>query len=78
MHIFNKHIFEGLFLKEYIEKRAIDIANYIIEHNATVRETAKITKVGKTTTHLDLTTRLEEINPKLHKQVEEMLQTFTL
>ncbi|MBE6160073.1 MAG: stage III sporulation protein D [Lactobacillales bacterium] len=57
-----------------IYNRVLESANYIIEHNATVRETAKITKVGKTTTHLDLTTRLEEINPKLHKQVEEILE----
>ncbi|MBO5152945.1 MAG: sporulation transcriptional regulator SpoIIID, partial [Eubacterium sp.] len=25
-------------MKEYIEKRAIDIANYIVEHNTTVRQ----------------------------------------
>ena len=28
-------------MKEYIEERAISVANYIIEHNATVRQTAK-------------------------------------
>ena len=28
-------------MKEYIEERAVDIANYIIENNATVRQTAK-------------------------------------
>ncbi|WP_418872945.1 sporulation transcriptional regulator SpoIIID, partial [Waltera sp.] len=28
-------------MKDYIEERAIGIANYIIDHNATVRQTAK-------------------------------------
>ena len=28
-------------MKEYIEERAVAIANYIIDHNATVRQTAK-------------------------------------
>lgn len=58
-----------------IYNRVLESANYIIEHNATIRQTAKITKVGKSTTHLDLTTRLEEINPILHKEVEQILET---
>ncbi len=29
-------------MKDYIEERAVHIANYIIENNATVRQTAKI------------------------------------
>ncbi len=33
-------------MKEYIEERAINIANYIIENNATVRQTAKELKNG--------------------------------
>lgn len=57
-----------------IYNRVLESANYIIEHNATIRQTAKITKVGKSTTHLDLTTRLEEINPTLYKEVEEILE----
>ena len=28
-------------MREYIEERAVEIANYIIENNATVRQTAK-------------------------------------
>lgn len=28
-------------MKEYIEERAVQIANYIIDENATVRQTAK-------------------------------------
>jgi putative DeoR family transcriptional regulator (stage III sporulation protein D) len=46
---------EGVFLlKEYIEKRAIDIANYIIEHNTTVRQTAKQFGISKSTVHIEV------------------------
>ncbi|MDD6074282.1 MAG: sporulation transcriptional regulator SpoIIID [Clostridium sp.] len=38
-------------MKEYIEERAIAIANYIIDHNATVRQTAKRFGISKSTVH---------------------------
>ena len=40
-------------MKDYIEERAVNIANYIIEHNATVRQTAKTFGVSKSTVHKD-------------------------
>ena len=40
-------------MKEYIEERAIQIANYIIDKNATVRQTAKRFGVSKSTVHKD-------------------------
>ena len=46
---------EGIFLKEYIEERAMNIANYIIENNATVRQTAKQFGISKSTVHTDVT-----------------------
>ncbi len=39
-------------MKEYIEERAIGVANYIIEHNATVRQTAKQFGISKSTVHV--------------------------
>ena len=42
-------------MKDYIEERAITIANYIIDHNATVRQTAKAFGVSKSTVHKDVT-----------------------
>jgi len=41
-------------LKDYIEERAIDIANYIINHNATVRRCAKHFGISKSTVHMDV------------------------
>ncbi len=42
-------------MKEYIEERAINIANYIIENNATVRQTAKQFGISKSTVHMVIT-----------------------
>ena len=36
-------------MRKYIEERAIEIANYIIENNATVRQTAKAFGISKST-----------------------------
>ena len=44
-------------MKDYIEERAIDIANYIIENNATVRQTAKQYGISKSTVHMVITIR---------------------
>ena len=38
-------------MKDYIEERAIQIANYIIENDATVRQTAKEFGISKSTVH---------------------------
>ena len=60
-------------MKDYIEERAISIANYIIDSNATVRQTAKAFGVSKSTVHKDVTTRLELINPVLAKRARKVL-----
>ena len=41
-------------MKDYIEERAIEIANYIIENNTTVRQTAKAFGISKSTVHVDV------------------------
>ncbi len=60
-------------MKDYIEERAVNIANYIIESNATVRQTAKAFGVSKSTVHKDVTDRLIQINPALAKQARQVL-----
>ncbi|MGN0385326.1 MAG: sporulation transcriptional regulator SpoIIID [Lachnospiraceae bacterium] len=60
-------------MKDYIEERAIGIANYIIENNATVRQTAKAFGVSKSTVHKDVTDRLSQINPALAKEARCVL-----
>ena len=60
-------------MKNYIEERAIGIANFIINRNATVRKTAKEFGVSKSTVHKDVTERLEKINPILACKAKEIL-----
>ncbi len=60
-------------MKEYIEERAINIANYIIENNATVRQTAKEFGISKSTVHKDVTDRLIQINPSLAAEARKVL-----
>ena len=42
-------------MKGYIEERAVEIANYIVEQNATVRQAAKRCGVSKSTVHMVVT-----------------------
>ena len=60
-------------MKDYIEERAISIANYIIDSNATVRQTAKAFGVSKSTVHKDITERLLRINPSLAAEARKIL-----
>lgn len=60
-------------MKGYIEERAVDIANYIIDYNATVRQTAKQFGISKSTVHKDVTERLIQINPSLASSARRVL-----
>ena len=60
-------------MKKYMEERVIESAIYIIEHNATVRQTAKQFGVSKSTVHKDVTERLAQVNPALAKQARKVL-----
>ena len=61
-------------MKDYIEKRVIDIARYIIEEESTVRQTARVFGVSKSTVHKDITERLPKINPQVADQVKGILE----
>ena len=60
-------------MKDYIEERAINIAVYIINNNATVRQTAKAFGVSKSTVHKDVTDRLLQVNPTLATEASKVL-----
>ena len=61
-------------MKGLPEERAVTLAQYIIEQNATVRQAAKRFAVSKSTVHKDLQERLPAINPSLYRQVKEILE----
>lgn len=63
----------GFPVKDYIEERAMAVACYIIEHNATVRQAAKQFGISKSTVHKDITERLEQINPGLAREARKVL-----
>ena len=42
-------------MKAYIEERAVEIAGYIIAHQATVRKAAQEYRISKSTVHKDVT-----------------------
>jgi putative DeoR family transcriptional regulator (stage III sporulation protein D) len=45
----------GLFMREYIEERTVELAQYIVENKATVRAAAKKFGISKSTVHTDVT-----------------------
>ena len=62
-------------MKSYIEERAVEIAKYIIDNNATVRQTAKQfgIRISKSTVHKDVTERLSQVNPTLAREARKVL-----
>lgn len=60
-------------MKSYIEERAVEIAKYIIDNNATVRQTAKQFGISKSTVHKDVTERLSQVNPTLAWEARKVL-----
>lgn len=60
-------------MRDYIEERAEEIGQYIVESRATVRQTAKKFGVSKSTVHKDVTERLVKINPFLAARIRVVL-----
>ncbi|MBQ9609293.1 MAG: sporulation transcriptional regulator SpoIIID [Lachnospiraceae bacterium] len=60
-------------MREYIEERVLNIGEYIVANNATVRQAAKEFGVSKSTAHKDAADRLPKINPALAQNVRKVL-----
>lgn len=60
-------------MKDYIEQRAIKIAEYIIANNATVRQAAKVFDISKSTAHKDVSSRILQINKALAYEARRVL-----
>ena len=61
-------------MKGVPEERAILLAQYIIENNATVRQTAKKFNISKSTVHKDVSERLRTINEGLYESIKQVLE----
>ncbi len=57
-----------------LEERAIRLAEYLIENDATVRAAAKQFGVSKSTVHKDLTQRLEKLDAALWAEAKAVLE----
>ena len=64
---------QGTLLKGYIVERAIKVAEYIVENNATVRQAAKAFGISKSTVPKDCSDRIADINPSLATMVRAVL-----
>lgn len=60
-------------MKDYIEERVLEVAKYIIGSKATIRKTAKVFGVSKSTIHKDMTERLPKINPQIAMETKNIL-----
>ena len=60
-------------MKGYIEERALEIGNYIVERNATVRQAAKAFGISKSTVHKDVAERLPQVNRQLANEARKVL-----
>ena len=56
-------------MNQAIEKRVIGSAEYIVTHGATVRQTARVFGVSKSTVHKDMETRLPQLSSALCREV---------
>lgn len=61
-------------MRDNMEKRACDLAVYIIDNNATIRAAAKQFGVSKSTVHKDISERLDRCNHGLYLQVKQVLE----
>jgi putative DeoR family transcriptional regulator (stage III sporulation protein D) len=60
-------------MQEYIQKRVMEVCRHILDTAATVRQTAVIFGVSKSTIHKDMVERLPAINKQLAAQVKYIL-----
>lgn len=60
-------------MKRHIEERVNQVADYILIHDETIRKTAKIFGLSKSTVHHDISERLEVLNPAKAYRVQKIL-----
>ena len=60
-------------MKDYIKVRVLEVAKYIIDSKATIRKTAKVFGVSKSTIHKDMTERLPKINQQIANDAKNIL-----
>lgn len=62
-------------MTDTLEKRACELAVYMIETGTTVRAAARHFGISKSTVHKDISYRLKQYNYTLYQQVRQVLDT---
>lgn len=57
-----------------VDKRCIEIGEYIRDTGATVRQAASVFGISKSTVHIDVTKRLHDIDKILYDEVKAVLE----
>ena len=60
-------------MNAFVKKRVLEIGEYVARTGATVRETAKVFQLSKSTVHAYLTNRLGALDEELHQRVQKRL-----
>jgi len=60
-------------MKDYIEQRVLDIANFLAGSGSTVRDAAKKFHVSKSTVHKDMMDRLPYLHSELARSVRRVM-----
>lgn len=61
-------------MDESTQRRCITVAQYMLEHRATVRQAATKFGLSKSSVHKDMSVRLPKIDARLAKQVAALLE----
>jgi len=60
-------------MQNYIRKRAVKVAQHILQTSDTVRRTAEVFGISKSTVHKDVAERLPRISQEMADQVKDIL-----
>ena len=61
-------------MKGAVEDRAVELGEYILENQTTVRAAAKQFHISKSTVHKDITQILRHVDPVLCEEVKDILE----
>ena len=59
---------------QLLDDRAVRLGTYIAEHGATVRQTAAVFGISKSTVHKDISARLPHLHAGLYAQVRDIIE----
>ena len=61
-------------MKAYIKDRTLQVARHIAETEDTIRQTAQIYNLSKSTVHNDLAKRLKKVDLQMYNKVQKILE----